>query len=63
MNDIEKKILEWREMAEKDPKHRTLLTDAADRLEKIYKERMDALPKLSEDERKKAIERGWRMNK
>lgn len=56
--------MEWREAAKKDPAHRALLTDAADRLEKIYKERVRAtlaMPKISEVGRKKAIECGWRI--
>lgn len=66
MGDMKKEISSLREEAEKDPAHRKLLTDAADRLEKVYKKRlreMQKLPKVSEAKKAEAIERGWRYKK
>ncbi len=61
MNDIQKKISEWREAAEKDPVHRAMLTDAADRLEKMYKARIRELPRISKEGRKKVADLGGRI--
>lgn len=61
MDEMQKKISEFYEMAEKDPVHRAMLTDSADRLDKIYKARIRSLPRINEEGRKKVAERGGRI--